>query len=757
MAAVSHPSRSEPLSTDNTTSTISDTAPSKFASEREAHRDLTSKYRYSTASNFTVPQTAPESRGAESDIASLAANPNVGVTASASGYRPHYSSSPSIVSVQPGPSSKSPRSGSLLAFATAAIDRTQTALSTAEQKIRPRQSNGRLSVGADSSGVPQFPTYYSLERSPTNASASTASTPQSSSQNNDHKSDTRPPPTVLTATSSDDVSQSAPLSGKPSDHPQHKLSQSYAKPYDQADPTLPLPIRLPRTDNKMHQTSSRLLRMTDDDRPFTKDFKDLFATLIVSLLPLSAHRVRLTKVEHTFLSEDAINNLGSLKFSQSNRMPDPKDQSRIVTTTTTTTFSMAKDMARSICQRFLEARFIESADGKYQQVYTMKGSVWQLTPKGISILDRFCSRNGIQQKQVGELIGHSTAQIVILERDSQTDKLVSDRGTIEVIFRRFIGVNGLNVKQSVNAADSDSLSDYRDGMTGVKIASERKVSGKTFKDTFSGKAAVDWLMDCCTTVDRREASEVASLFSEYGLIEAVQHDRIFQSQVPGSHLFQPTKNAIFQLTTKGRDLFNGNISRGRSSESDGGTAPRPGIARDSNTQRLDKILNDAALRLLFRENLRETHCEENLSFYLDVDDFVRSCRQSIRLAQKNPGTTSMDGIKEIMAQAYGIYNAFLAPGSPCELNIDHQLRNNLATRMTKAVGQDTAMIDTLHEVTTLFEDAQNAVFKLMASDSVPKFLRHPKYEHTLRNYDFDAIVIGGNRMPERSQSRSNRK
>lgn len=462
-------------------------------------------------------------------------------------------------------------------------------------------------------------------------------------------------------------------------------------------------------------------------------------------------------MEHTFLSEDAINNLGSLKFSQSNRMPDPKDPSRIVTTTTTTTFSMAKDMARSICQRFLEARFIESADGKYQQVYTMKGSVWQLTPKGISILDRFCSRNGIQQKQVGELIGHSTSQLVILERESQTDKLVSDRGTIEVIFRRFIGVNGLNVKQSVNAADADSLSDYRDGMTGVKVASERKVSGKTYKDTFTGKAAVDWLMDCCTTVDRREASEVASLFAEYGLIEAIQHDRIFQSQVPGSHLFQPTKNSIFQLTTKGKDLFNGTSSRGRSSESDGGAAPRPGIARDSNTQRLDKILNDAALRLLFRENLRETHCEENLSFYLDVDDFVRNCRQSIRLAQKNPGTTTMDGIKEIMAQAYGIYNAFLAPGSPCELNIDHQLRNNLATRMTKAVGQDGAMIDTLHEVTTLFEDAQNAVFKLMASDSVPKFLRHPKYEHTLRNYDFDAIVVGANRMPERSQSRSNRK
>jgi GTPase-activating protein SST2 len=427
----------------------------------------------------------------------------------------------------------------------------------------------------------------------------------------------------------------------------------------------------------------------------------------------------LTKVEHTFLSEDAINNLGSLKFSQSNRMPDPKDPSRIVTTTTTTTFSMAKDMARSICQRFLEARFIQSADGKYQQVYTMKGSVWQLTPKGICVLDRFCSRNGIQQKQVADLIGNQISQLVILERDAQTDKLVHDRGTIEVVFRRFMGVNGLNIKSSVSSADSESLSDYRDGLTGVKIASERKVGGKMFKDTFTGKAATDWLMDCCTTVDRRETVEMASLFVEYDLMEPVQSDRPYMGQHPGSNMFQPTKNAIYQLTSKGRDIVSGAYTRGRSSESE---VPQPtrsgGVARDSNTQRLDKILNDAALRLLFRENLRETHCEENLSFYLDVDEFVRSCRAATRQAQKSPNTTSMDGIKEIMAQAYGIYNAFLAPGSPCELNIDHQLRNNLATRMTKAVGQDVAMIDTLHEVTSLFEDAQNAVFKLMASVSL---------------------------------------
>src|SRR3954471_17956085 len=120
-------------------------------------------------------------------------------------------------------------------------------------------------------------------------------------------------------------------------------------------------------------------------------------------LKLDTHRVRFTRFEHTFTSDEAINNLGSLKFSQSNRMPDPKDPSRIVTTTTTTTFSMAREMARSVCQRFLDARFIESADGKQAKEFTMKGSIWQLTPKGIHVLDRFCSRNGIQQRHVTEL------------------------------------------------------------------------------------------------------------------------------------------------------------------------------------------------------------------------------------------------------------------------------------------------------------------------------------------------------------------
>lgn len=77
----------------------------------------------------------------------------------------------------------------------------------------------------------------------------------------------------------------------------------------------------------------------------------------------------------------------------------------------------------------------------------------------------------------------------------------------------------------------------------------------------------------------------------------------------------------------------------------------------------------------------------------------------------------MDVYRLVSNMFLGLYNAFLAPGSPCELNIDHALRNSLASRMTKAVGDDESMFKSLQEVVHLFELAQTSVFKLMSSVS----------------------------------------
>jgi hypothetical protein len=353
--------------------------------------------------------------------------------------------------------------------------------------------------------------------------------------------------------------------------------------------------------------------------------------------------------------------LGSLKFSQSNRMPDPKDPSRIVTTTTTTTFSMAKEMARSVCQRFMDARFIELADGKATPVFPLKGCLWQLTPKGIHILERFCQRNGIQQEHVLKLLNSpcNTMRLVILERDRLTDKLSHDKFTTEVIFRRFVGTTP-NIKPNTAISDNDSLSDYQDGVTGVKLAETRKIYERVYKLSFTGKCAVDWLLDCCTTVERSETYDICNAFVQFGLIQLVFEDRVYVQQNPAAKEFQPTKNAVYIVTDKGKRVAGwADPERVSIGERDNTSAVRATSAvrnehsprrhldqRETNTTRLQAILQDPALRLLYREFLRETVCEENLTFFQDVTEFNKNFNAL--------DITRPDAVRETLASAYGM-------------------------------------------------------------------------------------------------------
>jgi hypothetical protein len=491
-------------------------------------------------------------------------------------------------------------------------------------------------------------------------------------------------------------------------------------------PSMPNPDR---KDGKMHQTSSKILRMTDDERPFTRDFQDLFATLITSL-PLTPHRVRFSRVEETFLSEEAITNLGSLKFSQSNRIPDPKNPSRWVVTTTTTTFSMAKEMARSVCQRFVDARLMESAESKTNTGFVTKGGVWQLTPKGSATLYRFCSRNGINARHIEPILRRSQMQMVSLERDPATDKLVQDRPTIEIIFRRFMGSEGPNLKSSTSLSDSDSVSEYATGLVGIKMAKERRVLDKLVNNSFTGKAASDWLLDCCTTIDRRETYEMAELFVKWQLMVPVVEDRAYVRANPMATYFQPTKHAIYTITERGQRVC-GWLARPPSIDSEDSRDtkdPKSRLAKDSNVNRLNVILQDAALRLLFKEFLRQSLCEENLQFYFDVSDFT----SNYRALEKSGKLERPEAVRETLAAAYGkcvhtvfraalidpgLYNSFLASGAPSELNIDHSLRNRLDSRMIRTNTDEESMRGSLEEVVDLFELAQNVVFKLMASVS----------------------------------------
>lgn len=168
--------------------------------------------------------------------------------------------------------------------------------------------------------------------------------------------------------------------------------------------------------------------------------------------------------------------------------------------------------------------------------------------------------------------------------------------------------------------------------------------------------------------------------------------------------------------------------------------------KESNTDRLRYILEEPALRALFREFLRGNFCEENLSFWLDVEDFekkfhITSSAMAVTPAARpgsrsTPGQAAMERHHEsLINTAFIIYHTYLAPSSQCELNIDHGLRNELSKYLDEVVisltgkafqgrvepEQANAFNATqLQTMIRLYGRIQTHVFRLMATDSVPK-------------------------------------
>lgn len=180
------------------------------------------------------------------------------------------------------------------------------------------------------------------------------------------------------------------------------------------------------------------------------------------------------------------------------------------------------------------------------------------------------------------------------------------------------------------------------------------------------------------------------------------------------------------------------------------SADRKGYGqKESNTDRLKYILDEPALRSLFREFLRGNFCEENLSFWLEVQDFKRKFNiTSTAFATPSSGGRPQTGRgasgqamekhhESLIQMAFLIYNTYLAPSSQCELNIDHGLRNELVAYLSDVITdmtgksfqgrvepeQAAALSATqLQVMIRLYDRIQTHVFRLMATDSVPKVL-----------------------------------
>ncbi|KAL0581230.1 hypothetical protein V5O48_000818 [Marasmius crinis-equi] len=574
------------------------------------------------------------------------------------------------------------------------------------------------------------------------------------------------------------------------------------------------------------QASSHMMKTTKRGRPFLKDTLDLFATLIVSL-QLSAHKQFFRTFPNSFSTDEAAQNLASLKFSQSNRGPDPREPSRVVTTTTTTTFSMTREMAKAMSQHFMDARLIENAADPSSNLFKDRG-IYILTPKGLHVLERFISKNGINADHLQDVFITQPICIKLLhlERRSADDEIIVTQSVITALFRRFVGRQPNYVQPT--SQPQDAFQRYNERAKGVSLmdVTERAqpLLGKGqqhHKYCFAAVTALEWLCDFTSVVGREEAAEMAAQFVRFGLITLVSDKRknndsaiIFtvRGSAPGGNSpvsqhgeFRCTAKAIYKITDEGRRVAHWDNSRGGAHDSpnassanlsterssvDNGDGEKKGSDakihrrislaeklnanyeaaekkssnKESNTERLRYILEEPSLRSLFREFLRNNFCEENLSFWLDVQDFKRKFNITSSAVAVNPpprtgnrstpGQAAMERHHEsLINTAFVIYNTYLAPSSQCELNIDHGLRNELSKYLEDVVTsltgksfqgrvepeQASAFNATqLQTMIRLYERIQVHVFRLMATDSVPKFIKTPKFL-AMRNWveDFD--------------------
>ena len=465
----------------------------------------------------------------------------------------------------------------------------------------------------------------------------------------------------------------------------------------------------------------------------------------------------------------------------------------------------------------MDARLIENAADPSSNLFKDRG-VYILTPKGLHVLERFITKNGINSDHIQHVFASQPICIKLLhlERRSLDDEIIVTQSVITALFRRFAGRQPNYIDSQ---KDKDSFQIYHERSKGISVSDgSSKDFGKSnsvIRYCFAAVTALEWLCDFTSVVGREEAAEMAAQFVRFGLITLVSDKRknndsaiIFtvRGSAPGGNSpvqqhgeFRCTAKAIYRITDEGRSLAQWDehqadeVATPQSSSTHlpqrsiaqrtevssttavesaasvnsnnvGGSTegkihrrismaeklsanydtPDKKSTKESNTDRLRSILEEPQLRALFREFLRANFCEENLSFWLDVKDFkkkfnITSSAIAVTPAGRGrgtPGQAAMERHHEsLIHTAFIIYNRYLAPASQNELNIDHGLRNELAAYlndvMTNLTGREFHGQINLEEAQSfnatqlqmmirLYERIQTHVFRLMATDSVPK-------------------------------------
>lgn len=196
---------------------------------------------------------------------------------------------------------------------------------------------------------------------------------------------------------------------------------------------------------------------------------------------------------------------------------------------------MTREMARGICQHFMDAHLIENAADLTSPTFKERG-VYMVTPKGTHMLERFITKNGISAIHIAHIFAEQPIYVKMLhlERRSSDDDVIISKTVIDVIWRRVAGPKPNLTKLTEDELSTQLLSRWfnkpqkmeeinvEDGLIVRKVAKEDKAKGDEYH--FTALSLTNWLIDFTSCGGIDEAAELAGHLVRYGLISLV-HDR----------------------------------------------------------------------------------------------------------------------------------------------------------------------------------------------------------------------------------------
>jgi len=118
---------------------------------------------------------------------------------------------------------------------------------------------------------------------------------------------------------------------------------------------------------------------------------------------------------------------------------------------------------------------------------------------------------------------------------------------------------------------------------------------------------------------------------------------------------------------------------------------------------LTEVLKNPEHLEKFRAFLAANLCEENLLFYLEVEEFKKK--------QWNSTEEMHEEIKRIVLK-------YLVDGAPSQVNVTCEIRTELSNK----IDTDTSLASSIPLDVHIFDELQDSVWELMNCDSIPKFV-----------------------------------